>query len=148
MLDSNRADVQDVAIDLARKSAGLLNLPALAARLVEHPHRHVRQFALDMVTAHWPAGAASLAGLERFCRTILLDTWPSRREKSGLIGFLLDRGLEGEAQAVVAARVLGEAMSVATRVDFELALAATTRLSLAFPDASAREMESANGGGA
>ncbi|HYE18848.1 MAG TPA: HEAT repeat domain-containing protein [Tepidisphaeraceae bacterium] len=133
MLDSNRTDVQDVAIDLARQNALLLDLPAMAARLVEHPHPHMRQFTLETVIAHLPAGPAPLAGLERFCRTILLDTWPSRREKNDLIAFLGERGLAGEEQARIAARLLDETLALAAKYDFERALAALARLRMSYP---------------
>jgi hypothetical protein len=110
----------------------------------------MRRFALEMVVAHLPAGPEPLAELERFSRTILLDTWPSRREKSSLIALLGERGLADEASARVAARLLDEALALAAKVDFERALAALARLRLAYPEVESvvRVAESLAGGGA
>jgi hypothetical protein len=151
MLDSNREDVQNTAMDLARKYADRLNPTELVDRLIEHPHVNVRRFALDLVIRHLPDGPEALAKVERFCRTILLDLWPRRREKDDVIALLTTRGLRDEAQAAVAARVLGEALRLSARCDFDAALAGLVRIKLAYPktEADVRLPESlAAGGGA
>jgi HEAT repeat protein len=137
MLDSNREDVQNTAIDLARRHFAQLDAGELVDRLVEHPHVNMRAFALELVVRHLPDGPGPLAGVERFCRTILLDTWPQRRAKDDVIDFLADRGLRDEHQAAVAAHTLQEALRMEARCDFERALEALVRIRLAFPQVEA-----------
>jgi hypothetical protein len=151
MLDSNREDVQNTAIDLARKYADRLDAGELVDRLIEHPHVNMRRFALELVTRHLPDGEAALAKVERFCRAILLDVWPRRREKDDVIALLTARGLRDEGQARVAARVLSEGLRMSARFDFDAALAGLVRIKLAYPavEADVRLAEaSAAGGGA
>jgi hypothetical protein len=133
MLDSNRQDVQNTGIELARRHFHELGPGKLADRLIEHPHVNMRLFALELITGHLPDGAEPLARVERFCRTVLLDVWPQRRAKDGVIDFLLARGLEDEPQARIAARILNEALRLSARCDFERALEALARLKLAYP---------------
>jgi hypothetical protein len=133
MLDSNRPDVQNTGIELARLHFHELDPGQLADRLVEHPHVNMRAFALELVTGYLPDGADPLARVERFCRTVLLDTWPQRRTKDGIVSFLATRGLRDEQQARIAVRTLNEALRLSARCDFDHALEALTRIRLAWP---------------
>jgi hypothetical protein len=137
MLDSNRADVQDAAVGLARREFGRLDPGELVDRLIEHPHVNVRGFAVELVVGYLADGAEALAKVERFCRAVLLDVWPQRRAKDEVIGLLGRRGLRDEGQAAVAARVLGDAVRMQGRCDFERALEALVRIRLAFPGVGA-----------
>jgi hypothetical protein len=133
LLDSNRPDVQDFARDLVRRRRARLSPRVLVARLAEHPHPNMRRFALDMVVQYLPDGAEALAGIEWFLRAAILDLRPDRLVKRRIIDFLLRRGLQDPYQAEVAARILGEFARMDVRADFEHALEALVRLSLAYP---------------
>jgi hypothetical protein len=133
LLDSNRADVQDMGRELARRHMAELDPRVLMARLVEHPHPNMRRFALDLVAEHLPDGPAALARLEPFFRASMLDLRPDRLLKRRVIDFLLRRGLRDAGEARVAARLLGEFARMDARADLEHALEAIVRLSLAHP---------------
>lgn len=139
LLDSNRPDVQDSGVALARQHFAHLDAVDLARRLSEHPHPHARPFALELVTKHLPTTPGALAALERFFRTILLDTRPtaSRTLRRDVIALLLARGLADPGDAAAAVRVLGEAVRFQGRADFERALDALVRLKLAHPSLDA-----------
>ncbi len=139
LLDSNRPDVQDLGVELARRHLGQLDPVALAGRLAEHPSPHARPFALELVTGHLPPGPAALAAVARFCRTVLLDTRPiaPRAPRRAVIAILLARGLADAEQAAIALDLLGEAVRFAGRADFERALDAVVRLKLAHPQLDA-----------
>jgi hypothetical protein len=51
-----------------------------------------------------------------------------------MLEFLAERGEQDRGQAVIAMRILSAVLRVDTQIDFELALAAATRLKLAHPD--------------
>ncbi|MBY0522112.1 MAG: HEAT repeat domain-containing protein [Gemmataceae bacterium] len=133
LLDSNRVDVQNVGRELALAHFPELQGDELTRRVTQHPHPNMRRFALDLVEKHLPAGAEALEPLARFCRTVLFDLWPDRALKRRVIDFLLKRGLEDEAQAEIAASLLGDFVRIEGRGDFERALEALVRLKLAHP---------------
>ncbi|HEV7302370.1 MAG TPA: hypothetical protein VGN72_23730 [Tepidisphaeraceae bacterium] len=137
LLDSNRPDVQDLGVELARRHLAQLDAVDLVNRLSEHPHPHARPFALELATAHLPPGAAALSELERFFRTVLLDTRPTaaRTPRRNVIALLLSRGLLDAQQAAIVARVLGEVVKFQGRAEFERAMDALVRLKLAHPQA-------------
>lgn len=134
LLDSNRVDVQDAGCALATQHFGIFAPDKLVYRLMEHPHPHLRRFALDLVTKHLPAGTDPLVRLQAFCRSALFDLWPQRKVKRGVIDFLTARGLEDAAQAQVVATILGDVVRVQGRADFEQALTALVRLKIAYPE--------------
>lgn len=137
LVDSNRTDVQDLGCELLRQHLGSLDVAEVVARVIQHPHPHVRPFAMLLVEKHLPAGVASLARLEDFCRSALLDVWPSRKLKRRVVQFLLARGLIDLEQAKFAATILQDAIRVRCQGDFEAALIALARLKLAWPELSA-----------
>src|SRR5262249_37717098 len=115
LLDSNRPDVQELGRELATRHLGELPAGELAFRLAQHPHPGMRDFALDLVRKHLPRGDDALARVQGFCRSALLDLWPQRPVKRGIVEFLAARGLEDERQAAVAAAVLGDLVRVQGR---------------------------------
>jgi hypothetical protein len=133
LLDSNRVEVQDLGRESALAHFAALPAVELVDRLAQHPHPNMRRFALELASEHLPDTADALTGLERFFRTALLDLSPERKVKRRVVALLLERGLRDVPQARVAARVLGEAVRLNGRADFEDALAALTRLQLAHP---------------
>jgi hypothetical protein len=133
LLDSNRTDVQDLGAELVRKHFGSLPMAELVRRLVQHPHPHMRPFALELVTDHLPAGADALQQLHGFCRSALFDLWPQAAVKRRLVEFLSRRALQDEAQATLVAAMLGDLVRVQGRADFERAMEALVRIKLAFP---------------
>jgi HEAT repeat protein len=146
LLDSNRPEVQEAGRDLVVRHVSDLPMGELAARLAQHPDPAMRRFALDVVTKHLPPGEAALAPLKGFCRAALLDLRPDRKVKRQVIDFLTARGLEGSAQAEVAAAVLGDIVRLQGRADFENALEALVRLKLAYPDLQTTVRLPAGGG--
>jgi hypothetical protein len=134
LIDSNRPDVQDHGRDLILRHLDELPILDLLERLIQHPHPNVRRFALDIVVKHLPDDAESLAQAMPFCRTVLLDVWPSQAMKRRVLAFLTERGLRDKRQAEIAAGLLGELVRVQTRSDFERALEALTRIQLKFSE--------------
>jgi len=137
LLDSNRIDVQDLGQELTRKHFALVAADELVLRLVQHPHPHMRGFALELAVQHLPEGAAPLAKLARFFRAALFDLWPERKIKRRVIDFLAERGLRDAEQAAVAAGILDDVVRLHGRTDFERALEALVRLKLAYPELEA-----------
>lgn len=134
LLDSSHVEVQDLGQELARQRLDALPADELTYRLVQHPHPHMRRFALELALQYLPDGVEPLARLEPFFRTALFDLWPDRLLKQRVLAFLTQRGLRDEGQAGVVARILGDAVRVQGRGDFERALEGLVRLKLAFPD--------------
>ena len=60
-------------------------------RLAQHPHPHLRGFALELMEKHLKNGFIALAALEEFFRAVLFDTWPERKVKHRVIAFLASR---------------------------------------------------------
>ncbi|MBL8798643.1 MAG: hypothetical protein JNM56_32410 [Planctomycetia bacterium] len=137
LLDSNRVDVQDMGQELARQHLACLPTADLAERLTQHPHPHMRAFALQLVEQHLPTGHEPLARLRRFFRTAFLDLRPRRAIKRRMVDFLLQRGLQDTRQAEAAALILGDVLRLHGRADAERALEALVRLKLAFPEIDA-----------
>ncbi|MCI0458037.1 MAG: hypothetical protein L0Z62_13820 [Gemmataceae bacterium] len=134
LLDSNRADVQEVGREMAQRHLGELPVAELVFRLVQHPHPGMRRFALELVVHHLPPGDEPLAKLKEFCRAALFDLWPQRKVKQGIVEFLRSRALEDEKQAAVVSAVLGDAVRVQGRADFETALEALVWIKMTYPD--------------
>jgi hypothetical protein len=134
LLDSNRVDVQNVGCELVRRHFAELPAAELVYRLAQHPHPNVRRFALDLAVKHLPAGPEALARLRDFFRAALFDLWPERKVKRQVLDFLVARGLGDEREARVAAAILGDAVRLQGRADFERALEGLVRLQLAYPD--------------
>jgi hypothetical protein len=126
--------VQEVARELVKRHFAELDPRVLVARLVEHPHPNMRRFALDLTVEHLPDGAEAIARIEWFFRAAMLDLRPDRLVKRRIIDFLLRRGLRDPYEAEIAARILGEFARMDVRADFEHALEALVRLSLAYPE--------------
>ena len=133
LADSNHTDVQDLAKELIGRRIQELPTQELTKKLVEHPHRNMRRYALELVRAHLRPGFVPLASVEELFRSIFLDVSPERPTKRAAIAFLRTRGLEDEEQAGVAARLLGELVRTKTLHDQELALEALAQIALAFP---------------
>jgi hypothetical protein len=135
LADAVHADVQDLAKELIGRRIADLPTHELLRKLLEHPHRNMRRYVLDLVRAHLKEGFVALASTEEFFRTVFLDVSPDRSIKRDAIAFLRARGLADAEQADVASRLLAEVVKSKTRFDFDLALEALTQIKLAFrPD--------------
>jgi hypothetical protein len=134
LIDSNRPDVQDAGMALARSEAAKLDLPTLLELVSEHPHPHVRPFVLELAMIHLPPGAATLSRLERFFRTALLDPKPSRPLKRDIVELLKNRALLDPDQAAIAQRLLHDMLRFDATLDFEQALEVLARIQLAWPE--------------
>jgi hypothetical protein len=133
LCDSNRVDVQNLGRELVTRHMRALDPQDLIKRLSQHPHKNVRRWALELVVQHLRDGFVPLAGLEEFFRTLLLEVIPDRKMKATAVAFLARRGLADERQAEVVTRLLGEFVRSKTKDDFGRAIAALTRIKLAFP---------------
>ena len=134
LVDSGREDVRVLGCDLVRKHFASLPAGEVIGRLVQHPEPTMRPFIVEVVLAQLPGGEEPLERVQDFCRAALFDLWPDRRVKRGVIDLLRERGLRGEAEARVAAKLLGELVRIRGKADFERALDALVRLKLAFPE--------------
>lgn len=137
LVDSNRADVQEVGRALVRKHFASLPSLEVIGRLVQHPAPSMRPFTVDLVLHHLGPGVAALAQVQDFCKAALFELWPDRHVKRGVIDLLGARGLQDAEQAGIAAKVLSEMVRVKGRADFERALEALVRIKLAFPEVEA-----------
>jgi hypothetical protein len=149
LLDSNRVDVQTFAINLVREHGAAFDGAELAVRLAQHPHPNMRRFALECLERFLPDGAESLERLEMFFRACLFDAWPQTAVKQRAVRILCERGSRDAAQAGLAINILEDLVRVSCRRDFEGALAALTRLRLAWPGGafSRRAVRESCGGG-
>jgi hypothetical protein len=134
LLDSNHVEVQNLGRDLVLQYFELLPTAELVERLVQHPHRRMRRFALELVLQHSPAGHRWLVRLDPFLRAILFDLWPARADKRQVLEFLLARGLRSPEEALAVADILQAAARMQTRSDAEQALLSLARLKLAWPE--------------
>ena len=132
LADATHADVQDLAKELIGRRIAELPAQELLQKLLEHPHRNMRRYVLDLVVAHLKEGLVALASTEEFFRTVFLDVSPDRSVKRDAIAFLKKRGLADEHQAEIAVRLLVEVVKSKTVFDFELALEAITQIKFAF----------------
>jgi hypothetical protein len=131
LADATHVDVQDLAKTFIAQRLRDLPTQELLQKLLEHPHRNMRRFVLDLVRAHLKDGFVALAASEEFFRTVFLDVSPDRSIKRDAIAFLKQRGQKDRAQAEVALRLLSEVLKSKTVFDFELALDAVVHLKLA-----------------
>jgi hypothetical protein len=131
LADATHPDVQDLAKALMGRRIAELPAQELLQRLLEHPHRNMRRYVLDLVRAHLREGFVPLASTEEFFRTVFLDLSPDRSLKRDAVAFLKKRGLTDEHQAAIAARLLGELVKSKTRFDVDLALEALTQIKFA-----------------
>jgi hypothetical protein len=134
LVDSGREDVRAAGRDLVQKHFAALPAGEVIGRLVQHPEPSMRPFIIGLVLEHLPTGTEPLEKVQDFCRAALFDLWPDRRVKRQVIDLLRERGLRSEAEARVAARLLGEMVRLRGKGDFERALDALVRLQLAYPD--------------
>lgn len=134
LLDSNREDVQEFGQSLAKQHLATLDPVLLVNRLTEHSHPNMRRFTMRMVEDHLPDSPTALEAIADFFQKGLLETWPDRQTKTRMLEFLAKRGEGDRGQAVVALRILNIVLQSKTQLDFELALAAVTRLKLAHHD--------------
>jgi hypothetical protein len=94
-------------------------------------------FALELAIQYLQEGKESLAQMKGFCRSALLNLWPSRKVKKLTIQFLAARGSEDAGQGQIAAALLGDIVRMQGRADFENALEALVRIKLAHPEVAA-----------
>ncbi|MFO0960673.1 MAG: hypothetical protein U0800_25095 [Isosphaeraceae bacterium] len=134
LLDSTREDVQQIGRELAIGHVDRIDPGLLANCLVEHPHRAIRGFALEMAWRYLPDGVESLSKLTPLLRSALIDLNPDRALKRSALHFLAERGVRDPHQAEVAAAELGHFARLACRADSEAALQALARIALAFPE--------------
>jgi hypothetical protein len=132
LADSTHVDGQDLAKVLIGRRLAELPAQELLQKLLEHPHRNMRRYVLDLVRAHLKPGFVPLASTEEFFRTVFLDLSPDRSLKRDAIAFLRARGLSDARQAEIAVRLLSEVLRSKTRFDFDLALEALTQITFAF----------------
>jgi hypothetical protein len=136
LCDSNRSDVQAVAIGIVTARLAEIDTVQLLQRLVEHPHRPMRELALSLVEQHWPSGVEAFARLAPFLRSSLLMPRLGRTAKERLFAIVGARGASDEAHATIAAEILGAALRTTQQRDFEAIAALLLRLQQQFPTVS------------
>lgn len=136
LCDSSHAEVRALGRELLTEHFEELDPAEVLFRLVEHPARDMRSFALTLVEAHLAPGFVPLSRIESFCRAALMDLSPDRDVKRRLLEFLVARGEADERQAEVVVSLLSRVVRTHTLSDFESILMALTRVQLAHPDVS------------
>ncbi len=133
LCDSNQERVQYFARDWVREHLHALDANALLLRLIEHPHRAMQSFALELVETYLPDGAAELQKVQAFLQACLRRARMRRADKDRILRFLLARGLRERSQADIAVAILDDSLRTATLADKEPLLVALTRLQLRYP---------------
>jgi hypothetical protein len=134
LCDSNQLPVQQFARDWVRSHLPSVDATALLMRLVEHPHRTMQDFALELLEYHLPPGAPWLQTVHPFLRACLRRARMSRSGKDRVIRVLAKRGLLDAQQAEIAVAVFNDSLRSATVADREPLLAALTQTQLAYPN--------------
>lgn len=136
LCDSSQPDARALGRELVKQHFDQLDPQEVLFRLVEHPARDMRGFALELIEGHLKPGFVPLSRIEGFCRGCLLDLSPDRGVKRRLIAFLEGRGTEDERQAEVVVAILSAVVRTHTIADFQRVLGALARVQLAFPSAA------------
>ncbi|MEM9070123.1 MAG: HEAT repeat domain-containing protein [Myxococcota bacterium] len=119
LCDSNDPEVEELGRELIVRHFEELDAEDVLYRLSEHPSQAMQTFALGLMHVHLRGGYVPMARLERYFRSVLLDTWPSRRLKYGVIELLLSRGMDDERQAEFAAALFDLVLRTNTKSDFD-----------------------------
>lgn len=136
LCDSNREDVQKFGSGLLLEHLDEFDPHVIVSRISEHPHRSMRAFTLDLVTAieKLIQGSAPLSQLTPFFRAALFDLKPERAIKDRVIQFLLEHGLKSEDQAREASQLLNDLLFTDTKADFDPILEVLVTLKLTYPE--------------
>lgn len=139
LCDSTREEVQGLGRGLLLRHLDDFDPGAVIARLIEHPGRAMRAFAVDMALTidRLMAGSASLEQLVPLFRAVLLDVQPSRRLKDKVFDFVIERGLRSSEEAARASEVLSGLKATTIAADLERVLDGLVRLKLAYPELAA-----------
>src|SRR5690606_23127105 len=119
LADASHPDVRALGRELILRSFDELDVQEVLFKLVEHPARDMRRFAIGLVEEHLEPGFVPLARIEGFVKAVLLDLSPDREVKRRIVAFLEARGLADERQAELVAGWLGQVVRTATVHDFE-----------------------------
>ena len=133
LCDSNQTPVQSFARDWVGAHLDRLDVAALLFKLIEHPHKTMQAFALELIERHLPAGIAAFARVQSFLRLCLRRPRMPRLAKDRLIAFAKARAVD-IAHAELAIALFNDSLRVAVRADSEPLLAALTLLRLRFPE--------------
>jgi hypothetical protein len=138
LCDSNREDVQRFGCELLLAHLDEFDPTVVVSRIVEHPHRSMRGFTLDLVTAieKLIEGAAPLSQLMPFFRAALFDLRPDRNIKDRILQFLMSHGVQSEEQAGQALSLLNDCVFTDVQADFEPILEIMVTLKLKYPGLS------------
>lgn len=134
LADASHPDVRALGRELILRSFDELDAQEVLFKLVEHPARDMRRFAIGLVEEHLEPGFVPLARIEGFVKAVLLDLSPDREVKRRLVAFLEARGLADERQAELVAGWLGQVVRTATVHDFERILAALAAVQVRYPE--------------
>src|SRR5690606_27060715 len=116
--DATHPEVRALGRELILRSFDELDAQEVLFKLVEHPARDMRRFALGLVEQHLKPGFVPLARIEGFAKAVLLDLSPDREVKRRLLAFLEKRGTSDERQAELTAALLSQVVRTATVHDF------------------------------
>ena len=133
LADATHPDVRALGRALIERSFDELDAQEVLFKLVEHPARDMRRFALGLVEQHLKPGFVPLARIEGFAKAVLLDLSPDREVKRRLLAFLEERGSADERQAELTAALLSQVVRTRTVHDFERILAALAAIQVRHP---------------
>ncbi len=133
LADATHPDVRALGRALIERSFDELDAQEVLLKLVEHPARDMRRFALGLVEQHLKPGFVPLARIEGFAKAVLLDLSPDREVKRRLLAFLEARGSADERQAELTAALLSQVVRTRTVHDFERILAALATIQVRHP---------------
>ncbi|UJR80648.1 HEAT repeat domain-containing protein [Sandaracinus amylolyticus] len=134
LCDSNHAEVQALGRELVIANFERLDADAVLFRLIEHPQRAMRAFAIELATQHLRPGYVPLARCEAFFRTVLLEVRADADTKRRAIDFLVTRGQVDAQQGALAASLLDRVLRTRTVRDFERVIAGLAAIQTRFPE--------------
>jgi hypothetical protein len=134
LCDSNQTPVQAFARRWVGKNLARLDTAALLEKLIEHPHRTMQGFAVELLDQHLPSGIASFTTVQAFLRLCLRRPRMLRTDKDRVIAFARARGLLDPYHAVLAIALFDDSLRTATKRDAEPLLVALTLIRLQFPE--------------
>lgn len=132
LLDTARADVQQLAMKLVRVHEHRLNLAELMFRAAESPHLQVQEYALQLAKQMtWTP--EFLQRMELFFRTVLFRVHGGRKAKEMALNLLLPIGEESQENAEIIVPILADVSHNFGQKDFERILFAITRIQDRYP---------------
>lgn len=133
LCDSNQTPVQQFARGWVGANLSRLDVAELLLKLIEHPHKTMQAFALELIERYLPLGLDYFARVQSFLRLCLRRPRMPRAAKDRLLAFAKNRATDA-AHAALSIALFDDSLRSATRADAEPILVALTQLRLRFPE--------------